>query len=395
VPKSVIVATPAPSVVDTVDRLLLKIRRKRGLVDRLRRLLRSDTNSACQRVFNASTVDLRQKIIHAGLEAAGETAVLYELPTVVKPIDVREYSTKHTLELAARMGIISPRERRRLRRAYGINKDLEREDVDCEVPEEDCFLIFRTCIDIVLSRKPVRLIQVTDLEELAKSQTRVSLSSELRKKFTKANAGHQADICKSLILTAKGKARSSAGHKNAIRALSVLQSELKRPAQRRLVRFFEELLDGRSLEIAEAKIAAAAGIMRYIDIQQRAQLFKKLHERFLVYGEDWDNHQRLFDDFTDVGGFECCPAEPRRLIVLWMVKCYIGRPGTKRKVYKSDAAAPLIEDMFKHSAIVIAKDVEKATKDEDVKSVTDDTHVARRLEELLDLISSEVVDDDK
>ena len=44
------------------------------LVQRVERLLATDPSSACQRIFNASIHDLREKVIVAGVDLASEAA---------------------------------------------------------------------------------------------------------------------------------------------------------------------------------------------------------------------------------------------------------------------------------------------------------------------------------
>ena len=72
---------PAPTVelveASEVPTLLEKIRpawQAKDLINRVRRLIAVDPSSACQRLFNASIHDLREKIIIAGVDIAREAA---------------------------------------------------------------------------------------------------------------------------------------------------------------------------------------------------------------------------------------------------------------------------------------------------------------------------------
>ena len=69
--------------------------------------------------------------------------------------------------------------------------------------------------------------------------------------------------------------------------------------------------------------------------------------------------------------------------------------GYNRPVFYSNVAAPRIEEAFRRSAGIIAEDVEKALGDRYVKAAIQDKHIARRLERLRDLVSSEIADDEE
>jgi hypothetical protein len=89
-----------------------------------------------------------------------------------------------------------------------------------------------------------------------------------------------------------------------------------------------------------------------------------------------------------MGGFKSCPKKVQRLIVLWMVKCYIGRKnkqtGRLNCIYK---VAPKIEEIFTKYASRIARDVEQTKDDADVKSITGADEVRQRLNEIRNLVS--------
>ena len=117
------------------------------------------------------------------------------------------------------MGLISRPEWRRLKRAYDIRKDLEHEDDQYEAGVEDCVYVFRTCIEIVLSRDPIAPVKVTDVKDIIESPGHVSLSKELLEDFQGAPDKRQLEICKFLINVARDdqkpdivRRRSEAGH---------------------------------------------------------------------------------------------------------------------------------------------------------------------------------------
>ncbi len=132
----------------------------RELISRVRTLLQVDPSSACQRIFNAAIHDLREKIVVAGVDIAKEAAKEYKLPPVDRAEDVEEYSTSKLIELAYRMGLLSRAEWRRFSRVYEIRRDLEHEDDEYQATVEDCIYVFKTCIEVVLSKDPIQVLKI-------------------------------------------------------------------------------------------------------------------------------------------------------------------------------------------------------------------------------------------
>ena len=138
-----LVAVPQNELVPTaLSTLLDRIRpawQSRGLIRRVRALLPVDPSSACQKMFNAAVRDLRDKVVVAGLDIAGEAAKQHKLPPVENTENVERYSTSNVIDLAYHMGLVSRAEWRRLCRVYDIRGDPEHEDDEYEAGPEDCF----------------------------------------------------------------------------------------------------------------------------------------------------------------------------------------------------------------------------------------------------------------
>lgn len=356
-----------------------------------------DPSSACQRLLNAAIHDLREKIVIAGLDVAQEAAGLNGLPQARKPEDIHEYSTTHTLDLAYHMGLISRPEWRRLKRAYDIRKDLEHEDDQYEAGVEDCVYVFRTCIEIVLSKDPISPVRVVDVKDIIESPDHVLLSKEVLDDFSGAPDKRQLEICKFLISVSRDQKKPDIVRQNAIEALRSLQPIIRKAARAQLGQHMQEILKGKPIALGDMKIAAAAGITPYLKQSKVKEYFNELFDRFEQVGFRWtshDQHRRLLDDFDDVGGLEVVPQEIRPRFVLWMVRCYIGEPGGygmgyNRPVFYSNVAAPRIREAFERAGPLIEADVEAAAKDKIVKAAVTDKHIARRMELLRDLVSAD------
>jgi len=381
-----------------VDSLLGQIRpawQAKTLIERVRRLLPVDPSSACQRLFNATIHDLREKIIVAGLDLAKEAAASNKLPPVAKNEDIFDgYSPSNVLDLAYRIGLLSRPEWKRLRRAYDIRRDLEHEDDEYEAEVEDCVYIFKSCVDIVLSQDPVELLRVADVKELIEAPTRVSPSSDFLRDFERAPDPRQREIMEFLVSTTLDSSKPDIIRQNAIEATRRLSLLARNTVKIELSKSLQDRLKRQPLDLMHAKVGAAAGVLPYLRQAHVEGFFSEFHRRLSAIGHGWRNHAQhgdILDDLEDVGGVVLAPPEPRRAIVLWLTLCYLGEPGgygwygRNRSVFYSDAAAHRIESLVKAAAADVKGDLEEARSDPRVAAATRDTNIARRFERLLDL----------
>src|SRR5258708_9575173 len=91
----------------------------------------------------------------------------------------------------------------------------------------------------------------------------------------------------------------------------------------------QEKLQAKPADLADMKIAAAAGITPYLKQSKVKQFFSDFLDRLAKAGYRWtshEQHRKLLDDFEDVGGLDAVPPDIRSKIVLWMLRCYIGEP---------------------------------------------------------------------
>lgn len=387
-------------VAEGVDEILTQIRpqwQAKALIGRVRDLLVVDPSSACQRLLNAAIHDMREKIIIAGLDVAQEAATQNGLPQAKKPEEIHEYSTTHTLDLAYHMGLISRPEWRRLKRAYDIRKDLEHEDDLYEAGVEDCVYVFRTCIEIVLSRDPIAPVRVSDFKDIIESPERVSLSKELIEDFQGAPDRRQLEISKFLIGVARNEKSTDIVRQNAVEALRTIHFIVRKSAQAQVGQHVQDILKGKEITLADMKISNAAGIVPYLKQAKVRQFFETMYERFRGVGHGWTSygqHRKLLDDLDDVGGLKVVPQDIRLKFIKWMVLCYIGEPGgygmgRNRSVFYSNVAAPRIREAFEKVGALIESDLNSIAKDDVVAAAATDKDIARRLEQLKDIVSSD------
>ncbi|RLA87383.1 MAG: hypothetical protein DRG40_00515 [Deltaproteobacteria bacterium] len=384
------------------DALLAQIRpewQAKSLIQRVTRLLPVDPSSACQRLFNAAIHDLRQKILIAGIDIAQEAAQRNKLPPVTRPEDVLEnYSTARVIDLAYRMGILTRPEWRRLMRCYEIRRDLEHEDDQYEAEIEDILYIFKSCVEIVLSRDPVELIRLSDVKALIDAPQRAVPSQEFLHEYEMAPAPRQRQIMEHLINTALDSKKADIIRQNAVELLRQFSPITKMQVRVELGQYLQERIGKGRLDLVVAKVAYAAGALPYLKQRQVQELFEWLLDRLEQTGYNWrhfDQHGKILDDLEDVGGLVTCPPKVRRRLVLWMTLCYLGEPGgygtfgRNRPVFYSDTAAPRIRRMFKAAGGVISDDLTAAACDRRVQVALEDKFIARRYEDLQDFVSGE------
>lgn len=389
--KELIEASGAPA-------LLQRIRpewQAKDLIQRVARLMPVDPSSACQRIFNACIHDLKQKIVVAGLDIAAEAARQHKLPSVAKPEDIDAYSVSHTITLAYRMGLLSHPEWRRLLRVYDIRRDLEHEDDQYEATIEDCYYIFKTCIEVVLSRDPVHLLKLTDVKDIVEQPKPATLGETVLEDYKLAPAPRQLEIYRFLLSTALGLGDKHPDivRQNSYNTLGVLEELTNRQVIIEIANDFMTRLERRPPRLFEARVAYAAGILPYLKRSVLNDFFRAYLESMNKAGfsfKSHDKHGELLRNLMEVGGLNHCPDDVLPDILEWLVLCYIGEPSfgqwsSSRRVFYSNTGAPLAFEIIKtceRDITAVAKDLGDSSKR--IRQMCKDEHVARRFQEILD-----------
>ena len=392
--------TTTPAVFSEVPTLLDRVRpqwQSRRLIDRVRRLLEVDPSSACQRILNAAFHDLREKVVIAGLDIAVEAARTHKLPSVGTAEDLEGYPAAKLLDLSYRMGLLSRPDWRRLCRCYEIRRDLEHEDDEYEAQIEDCIYVFKTCVEAVLSRDPVQPIRVSEVKEVINQPGPTVPSSALLHDYKGAPQPRQEEILKFLIGVSLDEDQPDIVRANSQRALAVLGPLTQQAVKLRLVDFFVDHTGNRGLDLENAAVAVCAGLFPYLRQADRESLFESVLARMRKVGTNWmgyDRHGALLRDFLDIGGLSMCTVNVRHDILLWLVLTYIGTPGGQtrygnvRHVFYSNSAAPLIRELVHEARNLIGPNLRELQRHRVVRNATVYPHVARRLEDLLDLVEA-------
>lgn len=367
----------------------------KDLINRVRRLLVVDPSSACQRLFNASVHDLREKIVVAGLDIATEAAKQYKLTPVVVAEDIENYPTSKLIDLAYRIGILSRPDWRRLSRCYEIRRDLEHEDDEYEAGVEDCVYIFQTCISVVLARDPIHLIRVTDVKELVEQPDPSTPAPSLLQDYEHAPQPRQEEILKFLASVALDNDQSDIVRQNAFRFLRHFAAITQNAVRLSLAAHLQERITRGGSIRHVIRVASASGTLAYLKQAHLKDFYASILDQMEKVGYRWgahSSHGELLRSFQEVGGLGYCPADVRKQIIQWLVLVYIGRPGGRtswgnvRHVFYSNTAAPLVEELISASVRIVRNDVREVAKSRIVQRAVQTEHVQRRLDSLLDLV---------
>lgn len=392
-----IIPAPNKEIVEAagVSNLLQEIRpewKAKNLIQRVTRLLKADPSSACQRIFNAAIHDLKEKIIVAGLDIAEEAAKQHRLPPVSKHEDVENYSVSRTIDLAYRMGLLSRPEYRRITRAYDIRKDLEHEDDVYEAGVEDCVYMFKTCIDVVLSKDPVHLLKLTDIKDIVENPDPSVVGEEIIEDYKHAPVPRQSEIYKFLIGKALDKKQPDIVRQNCYNALHSLRDYTAK----------EVLLDSARNQVEKiargipdhylVRVCHAAGTFAYLKKAQINAFFKAFFEQMEAVSHHWakyNSHGELLRNLKEIGGLKYCPQALLEDYCSWLCLCYMGEPGGygagyNRNVFYSNSGAPLSLEILETDKIRALAVCEKLEKTKEFKKACANQHVARRFEKILE-----------
>ena len=325
-----------------------------------------------------------------GVNLAKEVAISYKLPDLNNSDDVLDYNVSKTIDLTYRMGILSRPEWRRMHRCYEIRRDLEHEDNEYEAVLEDCFYIFKSAIDIVLSKDPIELLTVVDVKQIVENPTSVSLSEEFLHDYKSAPFLRQKEINQLLISFAHDDSKPDIVRENSVEVMRKIKSITLNTVIIEIAAILEAKLGRNGLDLKTAKIANASGAIAYFKKDRLKDFFTQLLQELEASSNDWHKQWKICSKIEDIGGLGYCPKAIYNDLLKWLVTFYIGEPsyGTWRNyrpVFYSNAAAPIIARIIKNDAPKVATALDELRKDKDIKLSIGNTHISRRFETLVDL----------
>ena len=383
-----------------VTTLLEQIRphwKAKNLIQRVFRLVRIDPSSACQRIFNAATHDLKEKIVMAGLDIAQEAAKQNKFPEVSKAEHVDALDVKRTINLSYHMGLLTRPEWRRLLRVYDIRRDLEHEDDEYEATVEDCVYTFKTCIDVVLSRDPVQLLKLTDIKDLVEKPSPVAVTQSTLDDYSQAPVPRQTEIYRFLISNALDSKHPDIIRQNAYNVLGSLRALTSNQVIIACSEEFIERIGRQGPDFLHARVAFQAGIFPYLKRAQLKEFFNAFAGRLKQVGYGFRNnesHGDILRNLQEVEGIAHCPDDCLPVILEWLVLCYIGEPGgygyfgSNRKVFYSNTGAPICLSIIRDAGKDLSKNLEDLrTLSDPVKHLISNDHVLRRFEDTIDLFN--------
>lgn len=362
----------------------------RNLIHRVERLLPVDASSACQRLFNAAIHDLKEKIIVIGVDLAKEVAVNYRLPTLNSDDDILNYNVSKSIDLAYRIGLLTRAEWRRMHRCYEIRRDLEHEDNEYEAVLEDCFYIFKSAIDIVLSRDPIELLKVIDAKQIVELSTNLAVSEEFLVNYKNAPNLRQKEITELLVSYAYDDRKPDIVRQNSVELMRHLAPLTPNTVTIEIAGIIEEKIRGNGIDLKTAKISNACGAISYFKKVRLKDFYTSLLVELTEIGSDWSRQTNMVSKLEDIGGLTNCPLELYPEFLKKLVQFYTGEPSygqwrNYRPVFFSNSAAPIVKRILQGDSKRIGKHLETLRKDRDIKPSVENTNVLRRFEELVDL----------
>lgn len=377
----------------SVSDLLNSIRpiwKSKKLIQRVEKLLPVDPSSACQRLFNASIHDLKEKIIVIGTDLAKEVATNYKLPQVNNEDDIFDYNVSKTIDLSYRIGLLTRAEWRRLHRSYEIRRDLEHEDNEYEAVLEDCFYIFKSTIDIVLSKDPIQLLKVTDVKQVVESSSTLVVSEEFIEDYKGAPILRQIEISDYLISLSLNDKQPDIVRENCVEMLRHIKTHTSPQVTIGIAKKLEDRIGRNSIDILTAKIGNASGATGYFKKVKLNEFYLSYLDKLKKVG-DWDELTKVMKKFEDIGGLQYCPEEIYYDILKELVLVYIGEESygyykNVRKVFYSNGAAPIVYRVLEIEGKRIVPYLDKMQRESKrIMAKTLNIYIQRRFENLLDL----------
>ena len=224
------------------------------------------------------------------------------------------------------MGLLSRPEWRRILRAYDIRKDLEHEDDEYEAEVQDCVYIFKTCVDVVLSKDPVQLIQLTDIKEIVEKPSPITLSNSVIDEYGHAPDPRQMEIYKFLIGYSLDATKPDIVRQNCYNALVSLREITRRNVLISVAREMVERIGRKLPDPVQMRVAFASGILSYLKKAQISEFYGDYLQQMNRISHRWSSHAShgdLLRNLEEIGGLDHCPDKFVQEYIEWLSLCVL------------------------------------------------------------------------
>jgi len=371
-----------------------EIWKDRNIIKRSLLLLKVDPSSACQRIFNAAIFDLKEKLILLGIDLIKTAVRIHKMEEINTTDDIKDYKTRNIIELSKNIGILSEVERSRMQRVYDIRNDLEHEDIVYEANESDVIYVFQTCIETVLSKDPIKVLRVSDIQKLIESKDRVYPEYSMVEDFKTTMGTNQLEIVEQLIGISLDERKDEVMIENAFNTLNAFGEHIQNDVKLSLIKKFDDKFI--NITKKSGTVFYAAGLFPYIDTKYRKNFFETLNNNLINIGFEWTkypSHRGVLSIFLEIGYLNYCPKEIVYDIIKWMMRLYLGVTAVNspyRNVYYSDVGASLVKQIFTNSFKVILSYKSKILEDEDIKKlIENDQNIKDRFDYLMTSLNEE------
>lgn len=387
-PKQAIASASVIQLLDSIRPLW----KTKTLIQRVIALLEVDPSSACQRLFNAGIHDLKQKLLVMGVDLVSEVAKNYRLPPITGEDDIIDYNVSKTIDLSYRTGILSRSEWRRIKRCYEIRRDLEHEDNEYEAVPEDCFYIFKSTIEIILSKDPIHVLRINDVKDIVENSTGILLSEEFSEDYKCAPVLRQKEIVQYLVSISLNPKQPDVVRENCVEMMRYIKEHTRPEVVIDAAKTLEEKLARNTIDLATAKVGHAIGATGYLKRTKLIRYYSSILEELKKASSSWNRQAKIMELVEDIGGLTYCPDDVyydllRELVLIYLGEQSYGQYQHSRKVFFSNVAAPIVYRVLENEKNKIAPHLEQMkTKSKKIKSLIEYVPILRRFEELLDII---------
>ncbi len=157
-----------------------------------------------------------------------------------------------------------------------------------------------------------------------------------------------------------------------------------------IAKSLEEKLGRNPIDILTAKLGNATGATGYFKKVKLKEFYQKLLDEVKTTG-DWNQQGKFMAKLEDLGGLLYCPDDlyydlAKELVLIYIGEESYGQYSHSRRVFYSNAAAPIVFRVLEQEGKKIIPHLEKMQKSSKrIKYKVSNIYIQRRFEHLLDI----------